>query len=101
VWVVKVKGYSGAPEEEAMKILEGYIISASNRYHVEGFDAEDIAQELRLHLWKKLHLYNPTIGTIETWGYRVISNKVRDLSRRRDPLCSPHSSYEDIIKNEK
>jgi len=100
MWIIKIKGYSEEPEEAAMKVLEGYIIGASNRYHVEGFDAEDVAQELRLHVWKKMHLYNPTIGTIETWGYRVITNRVRDLARRKDPLCGPHSSYEDMIENE-
>lgn len=95
MWVRKVKGYEDDNEQRAMALLEGYIISAANKCWVEGFDADDVAQELRMHLWRKIHLYNPLIGTIETWGYQVISNRVRDLARRTDPLCNPHCEYDE------
>ena len=89
-WVVKVRGYEDTPEEEFMMIMENYIINVSNKYWIEGFDADDVAQELRLHLWKKMHCYDPHKGTIQTWGYKVITNRARDLFKRTDPLCGPH-----------
>jgi RNA polymerase sigma factor (sigma-70 family) len=94
-WVVKVKGYEETPEEEFMKAIEGYVIATSNRYWIEGFDADDLAQELRMHLWRKMHLYNPRKGTIETWAYKVMVNRARDLFKRTDPLCGPHCEIPD------
>jgi RNA polymerase sigma factor (sigma-70 family) len=95
MWVHRLTTYEDTPEENFMNALEGYIIQVSRNYWVEGFDSEDIAQELRLHLWRKIKNYDPTKGTIETWGRKVLVNRVRDLYRRTDPLCNEHKQLEE------
>lgn len=83
MWVVKVKGYEETPEEGFMRNMENYVINCAKRYYVDGYESDDIAQELRMHLWKKLHKYDPTKGKIETWGRLVLENKARDMYKKK------------------
>jgi RNA polymerase sigma factor (sigma-70 family) len=96
-WVEKIYGYEDTPEQDFMRAMENYIISTSNKYWIEGFDADDVAQELRMHLWRRIPKYNPTKGTIETWGYQVVVNRARDLYKKTDPLCKPHCEYDEDL----
>lgn len=44
-------------------------------------DAEDIEQELWMHLERKKHLYDPARASFRTFANRVIINKVRSIWR--------------------
>lgn len=82
-WVVRVKGYQETPEELFMRNMENYVINCAKRYYIDGYDSDDVAQELRMHLWRQLPKYDPTRGKIETWGRRVLENKARDLYKKK------------------
>jgi RNA polymerase sigma factor (sigma-70 family) len=77
----------------AMQELEKKIVCSACYYHIYGYDAEDLAQELRLHLWKKLHTWKKK-SSIKTWAERVIRNYLYNLhksmtqtQKRKDHLC--------------
>jgi RNA polymerase sigma factor (sigma-70 family) len=96
MWVNRITTYEDTPEEGFMRQIEGYVVSISNKYWIEGFEADDIAQELRLHIWKKMDNYDPNRGTIDSWAYKVLQNRARDLYKRTDPLCNEHEPLEEI-----
>lgn len=82
-WVVKVEGYRLTPEEMFMRNMENYVINCAKRYYINGLESDDIAQELRMHLWRRLPKYDPMKGKIETWGHMVVENKARDLHKKK------------------
>ena len=65
--------------------LEPRIEYYSNTYKVRGMDVDDLAQELRLHLWKvtKKNKYLPTKAKIQSWGNVVIRRKIWNLTDPR------------------
>lgn len=67
-------------EEEIMKICR------QDKYQVYGLTHEDLAQELRFHIWVKLPLYNPQKSSIKTWAYKVINNRIKNLKRDSNAL---------------
>lgn len=44
---------------------------------------KDLAQEVRLHIWKKIHLYKPNLSRFTTWLTRLTKNKVIDFLRQQ------------------
>ena len=68
--------------ERAMNDLEPLIEFWCHRYNIYGMDNEDVEQEVRLHLWRKLKRFKHDQGTsIYTWGNNVVRNRLRDLFR--------------------
>ena len=61
--------------EFAMKLLEGYVHMVAKQYYIPGLEYEDLCQELRMQLWRKLHKYNPKKAGIKAWALRVLKNK--------------------------
>lgn len=51
-----------------------------------GMPAEDVAQELRMHLWKKMDKYNPNVASLRTWAQMVMRNRLKDMSRKKKEL---------------
>ena len=75
-WII-----SNAPFEELVMIAsEKDIAYICQTYWIKGYDKEDLAQELRFHLWKKLYLYNPTKSRFRTWAKEVMMNRLRNLT---------------------
>lgn len=72
-----------------MQSIEPTIIHESKQHYIAGYDREDVAQELRLHLWKKIHLYNPKLANFKTWSMQVIHNKLIDLHDLRSDVLDP------------
>jgi RNA polymerase sigma-70 factor (ECF subfamily) len=50
--------------------------------------AEDVVQESLVRAWRHCHAYDPAAGTVRTWLYAIVRNKVVDAvrARRRRPL---------------
>lgn len=46
-------------------------------------DFDDITQDMRLHLWKKAHLFDPTRGNVEAFVTRVLKSWVGMALRYR------------------
>ena len=70
--------------------LEPRIKYYSDTMWFRGLDKDDLAQELRFHLWKILSKYNPDLSKIESWGNVVIQRKIWNLTNpskyKRDQL---------------
>ena len=66
-----------------LEYIEPDVKLYARNYHIKGMDFDDVAQELRYHLWKKMHKYNPYRGSPRTWSWRVMRNKLTDMSRKR------------------
>lgn len=62
--------------------LEPRIQYYSSVWHIRKFQPEDVAQELRSHLWQRLNQnkYDSAKSAITTWGNFVIRNKLFDLT---------------------
>ena len=53
------------------------------RYYIPGYDYEDLLQEMRMQIWRKLDRYDPEKATIITWAKPVIVNKLIELLRKQ------------------
>ena len=72
--------------EDYLEVLEPVTIYYSKKYRIWGLDWEDVAQEVRIHLWRKLKYYDITKSALKTWATKVIRNKIIDLSRKKKDL---------------
>ena len=57
------------------------IVKIAKAYAIPNMDWQDIAQELRLHLWQQENHYDPT-KDYNNWAYIVCRKKVIDLWRK-------------------
>lgn len=66
-----------------MQALEPVIRSLckQDKNQVPGYTHDDLAQELRLHLWRYIPKYNPVAAALNTWGYMVLNRKIKNLKR--------------------
>jgi RNA polymerase sigma factor (sigma-70 family) len=92
--------------ERALSLLEKDIhyLSVSNWGY--GMPPEDVRQELRIQLWRKIHLYNPHKKALRTWAQQVMRNRLIDMSRKkkelldsteRDFITDPERENEELI----
>lgn len=73
--------------ERALELLEKDICYFATLHNGQyGMDFDDIAQEMRIHLWRKLDRYHPGKAGLRTWANRVMRMRLIDLSRRRKEL---------------
>ena len=68
--------------EERLKEINPLLVHYS-KYKIRGMDSEDIAQELRIHLWQVFNQYDKKKSIFNTWANKVLRNKVIDLTRRK------------------
>jgi len=71
-------------DEEKIKSIDSCIIEIryfTFGYRVEGMGIEDQMQELKLHLFKKLDLFDPSKSSLQTFANRITRNKCIDLDR--------------------
>ena len=64
------------------KQFEPTIIKLAKTYNIPPLTWEDIAQELRLHLWLKRGQYDPKKSAYQTWATKVCRNKIKDLAKK-------------------
>ena len=72
-------------------LVERYInrtVALARRFVANQSDAEDIAQDVFLTLWKNAHQWQPGKAAFSTWLYRITVNRSIDYKRkmRFDPL---------------
>ena len=78
--------------ERALTNLEPSIHFWCQRYYIKGYEIEDLEQEIRLHLWKKLRNFDHNNGVlIYTWGNQVIKNRLKDLLRHENRKKRRHN----------
>ena len=86
--------------EMAMDIVEPTIVTIANlKAHSMRWERDDLAQELRLHIWERLVKYNPNIATINNWCWIVCRNKIIQLIRK-DKRLKRKSEYTKISLEE-
>ena len=59
------------------------IFMVIHSFKIHKDEISDIAQEVRLQVWKKLHLYKPKYSKFTTWLSRVAKNRVIDYLRSK------------------
>lgn len=81
------------------------IIAKAKTYKVPGLDWEDVAQELRLHIWLKRDKFDPTRRVKEkTFVMSMLMNKIRDLrkhsNRQKRQLDIYHMTFSQVLAYE-
>lgn len=85
--------------EESIEIIDTEIKKRHGKWTLTclaSMDYDDVSQILRLHIWKKWHLYNPERPLVN-WLNVIISNQIRNLVRNNFSIYSkpcnscPHS----------
>jgi len=61
--------------------FERIIIALSKTYKIPFLEPDDIAQELRIHLWLKRDKYDPKRAKYNTWATKVCKRKIWELAR--------------------
>lgn len=67
---------------ENFEKYENDISNFSRRYKIPGMEWGDIAQELRIELWKKLPKYNSELSSERTFVIMLIKRKIISLARK-------------------
>ena len=68
--------------ELALMVLEHDIDWVASRYYIPGYDLDDLKQELRLELWRKVKMFDHTKEVrLRTWANTVMRNHLRRLLR--------------------
>lgn len=63
------------------------------RLGLDAAQAEEIAQEVMVTLWRKANLFDPAKSSLSTWLYRIARNRRIDLTRRdRTDFVDPQSA---------
>lgn len=90
--------------ELAMKLLEGDIRFIASRYHIPGYDQDDLRQELRMLMWKQIPKFDHTRGVLmRTWASTLMRNRLKNMSRESQakkrwngktlPICDDFSFF--------
>jgi len=88
--------------DAAMQLIEYDLVTKCAKHYIRGFDSEDLAQELRMHLWRKLDKYDPSKASFRTWANMVMRNRLKDIHRRtvmprRDLLTDKETVFPDFL----
>lgn len=76
------RGENSAARKLADRLLPR-IMGQAVRMLQDRAEAEDVAQEAMLRLWKTAPDWDPSRGQVSTWVYRVVANLCTDRLRRR------------------
>ncbi len=83
---------------------ENVIVAKAIKAQVPNMDWEDVAQELRIHLWLKGNLFNPMYASASTFVNNILNNKIRDLIkaayRKKRFLDTNHLTFSEILREE-
>jgi RNA polymerase sigma factor (sigma-70 family) len=90
--------YRGTTYTDRMLNSIEYVIAYESKQHrINGYDPDDVAQELRIRIWSKIHLYDPEKANFKTWSMRVIHNHLINMSKLRGDLLDP-AHIENLIR---
>lgn len=64
-----------------LKEFEPTIIKLAKTYHIGDLEWQDIAQELRIHLWLKEKSAKEPIRSYKDWAYILCRRKIAELAR--------------------
>lgn len=64
-----------------LKSAERNIVIKSYLYKIEGMSPDDIAQELRIEIWRKRNKYDPKKGSMSTFTNLLIRGRLKDLRK--------------------
>ena len=64
-----------------LKEFDPIIIAEAHLHDIPGMDWQDIAQEIRIHLWNKFDLFDVKKSSFKTWANRVMKNRIKNLIR--------------------
>ena len=59
-----------------------FIFRTACKWCGKASDAEDVAQDVMVTLWRKAALFDPAKSTLSTWLYRIARNRWIDRLRR-------------------
>ncbi|MFN3972583.1 MAG: RNA polymerase sigma factor [Gemmobacter sp.] len=76
-------GDAGAARQLAARHLPRLLSFAGRMLQGDGSEAEDVAQEAMLRLWRVAPDWRPGEAQVSTWLYRVAANLCTDRLRRR------------------
>lgn len=90
--------------ENAMQLIEYDIDWLCRKFTVKNMDPDDLAQELRLHVWRKLDKYDPRRCSFRVWAKQIMRNRIYDLHRKTkkkniDMLDAPQRAMLPFIEN--
>lgn len=63
-----------------LQLFDSTLVKLAKTYNIPPLEWEDIAQELRLHLFKKEKARQKPIESYKDWAYVLCRNKIRDLA---------------------
>ena len=69
--------------EESVVLIDAEIIKRRGKWNLSSLswiDFDDVSQIIRIHIYKKWHLYNPK-KPLAPWVNRIISNQIKNLVR--------------------
>jgi hypothetical protein len=69
--------------EESVALIDAEIIKRRGKWNLSSLswlDFDDVSQIIRIHIYKKWHLYNPK-KPLAPWVNRIISNQIKNLVR--------------------
>ncbi|MCX6734506.1 MAG: hypothetical protein NTZ25_01185 [Candidatus Peregrinibacteria bacterium] len=91
-------------ENTAFLRHEDDIVAKAKHFQIPGYDWEDIAQELRIALWRKLPKFLAKKASERTFADRIMRSRIIDLNRTANRqkrfLDNNHLSYEDLAEKE-
>ncbi len=85
---VLIKRAKEGDKEAFQKIVSQHlpnILNLATRMLGNRAEAEDLAQEVMVKLWKNLERYDPNKAKLSSWLYRITSNQCLDQLRRKTP----------------
>lgn len=65
-----------------VEVNQGFVYAVAFRFVNDSQDAEDIAQEVFVRLWKNLHTYKPEVK-LTTWLYKIVTNRCLDFLKSK------------------
>lgn len=82
-----IRSGSDAERQRVFEIIlpkiEGLLHRSCRRYHIDGYDYDDLLQQCRLRLWRSLHRWNPLHGCqVTTFVVHIIENELKGLLAR-------------------
>ena len=69
--------------EDMYEVIDAVVKKRKNKWKLKAitwFDFEDIEQIIKLHIYKKWHLWDQSIA-IEPWVNRIVTNQIRNIIR--------------------
>ncbi|HQG81963.1 MAG TPA: sigma-70 family RNA polymerase sigma factor [Caldisericia bacterium] len=82
-------------QQQFLKDLESFepiLIAESKKHNIDGWEAEDIQQDVRLRLWIKYSTFKGK-SSFKTWANKVMKNCIKNIKRDAERQCRKSLSY--------